>query len=132
MSGSRRVAPHLSPFPCLILPGRKKEFFYDTSLGEEYREFWDHPWSQAKQAVKRCDKIVICGYCLPTADERALDLLLHSPRKETHIEVVCGSQSERIAADFRSAGFISVRVSRDGHFEVGDERKIGISSLDYV
>jgi hypothetical protein len=104
-------------FPCLILPGRKKDFFYDTSFGEEYGEFWDHIWSEANQAVRRCDKIVICGYSLPAADERALDLLLHSPRKETHIEVVCGSQSERIANDFRSARFHSVTVFRQGHFE---------------
>jgi PP-loop superfamily ATP-utilizing enzyme len=43
--------------------------------------------------------------------------LLHSPRKETHIEVVCGSQSERIAKDFRAAGFLSVTVSQEGYFE---------------
>ena len=34
-------------FPCLILPGRTKEFFYDTSFGHEYAAFWDHLWSQA-------------------------------------------------------------------------------------
>jgi hypothetical protein len=114
---SGRIFEGGAAFPCLILPGRKKEFFYDTSLGDEYREFWDHLWLQAKQAVKGCDEIVICGYSLPAADERALDLLLHSPRKETHIEVVCGSQSERIAKDFRAAGFLSVTVSQEGYFE---------------
>jgi hypothetical protein len=91
--------------PCLILPGRKKEFFYDTSLGEEYREFWDDLWSQAKQALKTCDKLVICGYSLPLADQRARDLLLNGARKEVQIEIVCGSQSGRIAEDFTTAGF---------------------------
>jgi hypothetical protein len=121
---SGRVFEGGGAFPCLILPGRKKEFFYDTSLGKEYGEFWDHLWSQAKQAVSTGDKIVICGYSLPAADERALDLLLESPRKETHIEVVCGSQSERIANDFRAAGFPNVRVSGEGHFEGWVQREV--------
>jgi hypothetical protein len=114
---SGRIFEGGGAFPCLILPGRKKEFFYDTSLGEEYGEFWDHLWSRAEQALRTCDKIVICGYSLPAADKRALDLLLESPRKETHIEVVCGSQSERIANDFKAAGFPNVRVSEEGRFE---------------
>ena len=79
---SGRVFEGGGAFPCLILPGRKKEFFYDTSLGKEHGEFWHHLWSQAKQAVSTCDKIVICGYSLPAADERALDLLLESPRRK--------------------------------------------------
>jgi hypothetical protein len=61
--------------------------------------------------------MVICGYSLPAADKRALDLLLESPRKATSIEVICGSQSERIANDFKAAGFQNVKVSEDGHFE---------------
>lgn len=40
-------------FPCLILPGRTKEFFYDTSFGHEYAPFWDHLWGQAVRAVRR-------------------------------------------------------------------------------
>ena len=109
--------------PCLILPGRKKEFFYDTSLGEEYREFWDDLWSQAKQALKTCDKVVICEYSLPLADQRARDLLLNGARKEGQIEIVCGGQSDRIAEDFRTAGFDSVIVSPEGHFENWVERQ---------
>ena len=95
-------------FPCLILPGRTKEFFYDTSFGNEYGQFWDHLWSQASDAVKRCQKIVICGYSLLPVDQRACELLLKRPRKETRVEVVCGGQTERIIDDFRNAGFNSV------------------------
>ena len=69
-------------FPCLILPGRTKEFFYDTSMGHEYAAFWDLLWSQATEAVKRCDKIVLCGYSLLPVDRRACELLLQMPRKE--------------------------------------------------
>jgi hypothetical protein len=103
-------------FPCLILPGRNKEFFYDTSLGHEFISFWDLLWSQAIQAVKRCQKMVICGYSLLPVDQRACDLLLRAPRRETRIEVVSGSQTSRIADDFRAAGFRSVEAFQGGYF----------------
>jgi hypothetical protein len=102
--------------PCLILPGRTKEFFYDTSFGREYTEFWDCLWSQAIRAVERCDKIVLCGYSLLPVDQRARDLLLQSPRKDTQIQVVSGKQSDRIAKDFRTAGFSDVNASETVYF----------------
>lgn len=103
-------------FPCLILPGRTKEFFYDTSFDREYAGFWDCLWSQAAQAVQKCDKIVLCGYSLPTADQRARDLLLQRPRKDTPIEVVSGGQTEQIAGVFRKAGFRDVTASKSAYF----------------
>lgn len=104
-------------FPCLILPGRTKKFFYDTSFGNEHTEFWDLLWSQATEAVKGCDKIVLCGYSLLPVDERACDLLLQKPRKETQVSVIAGSQSGRIANDFRTAGFRNVETFKAGYFE---------------
>lgn len=103
-------------FPCLILPGRTKEFFYDTSFGREYASFWNHLWGQAADAVKRSDKIVVCGYSLLPVDQRACDLLLQMPRKETPVEIVCGQQTERIAQDFRTAGFTDVTAFQGGYF----------------
>jgi hypothetical protein len=103
-------------FPCLILPGRTKEFFYDTSFGHEYAPFWDHLWSQAAHAVRRSEKIVLCGYSLLPVDQRACDLLLRTPRKETPIEIVSGQQTERIAQDFRTAGFQDVTAFQGGYF----------------
>jgi hypothetical protein len=47
--------------PCLILPGRNKQFFYDTSLGHEFVSFWDHLWSQAAHAIQQCEVMVVCG-----------------------------------------------------------------------
>jgi hypothetical protein len=103
-------------FPCLILPGRTKEFFYDTSFGHEYAPFWDHLWGQAARAVRRSDKIVLCGYSLLPVDQRACDLLLRTPRKETLIEIVSGQQTERIAQDFKTAGFRNVAAFQGGYF----------------
>jgi hypothetical protein len=104
-------------FPCLILPGRKKEFFYDTSFGNEYTEFWDSLWAQAGGALGRSDRIVLCGYSLLPVDRRACDLLLQKPSKETNVSIVCGSQSQRIVNDFKTAGFGNVGVFEGGYFE---------------
>jgi hypothetical protein len=95
-------------FPSLILPGRKKEFFYATTFGEEWIEFWDTLWTQASHALSRCRKIVLAGYSLLPVDERACDLILNVPSKTTGIIVVSGDQSKRIAGDFRRAGFCDV------------------------
>jgi hypothetical protein len=103
-------------FPCLILPGRTKEFFYDTSFGHEFANFWEHLWSQAARALKTADRIIICGYSLPQADQRARDLLFLNPWCEAHVEIVSGDQSERIASEFRAAGFKSVSTFRNGYF----------------
>jgi len=103
-------------FPCLILPGRTKEFYYDTSMGREYEEFWGHLWSQAVTALKQCEKIALCGYSLLPVDQRARNMLLQFPRKEASIEIVCGDQTERIANDFRIAGFTDVHAFEGGYF----------------
>lgn len=104
-------------FPCLILPGRKKQFFYGTSFGREFGEFWELLWSQAADAVKQSEKIVLCGYSLLPVDKRACELLLQEPRKETHVSIVCGSQSVRIANDFRAVDFPNAKVFASGYFE---------------
>jgi hypothetical protein len=102
---------------CLILPGRKKEFFYDTSFGREFGDFWELLWSQAAEAVNRSERIVLCGYSLLPLDQRARELLLRMPKRQTHVTVVCGSQSERIADDFRAAGLQHIQVFAGGYFE---------------
>jgi hypothetical protein len=41
---------------------------------------------------------------------------LQLPRKETRIEVVSGNQTERIANDFKTAGFNHVDAFQGGYF----------------
>jgi hypothetical protein len=103
--------------PCLIMPGRNKEFFYDTSFGHEFSDFWDHLWRQASQALEKCSRVVICGYSLLPVDERACNLLLKRPPKDASVEVISGSQTERIANDFSAAGFSDVRAFKGGYFK---------------
>jgi hypothetical protein len=111
--------------PCLILPDRDKKFFYETSFGIRCREFWDVLWEQAIEAITRAQRLVLCGYSLLPVDQRACDLLLNEPRKETHITVISGDQSPRIASDFRDARFQNVAVFENGFFEDWVHREAG-------
>jgi hypothetical protein len=104
-------------FPCLILPGRSKEFFYDTSSGRQYVQFWDDLWHQASAALRQADQVTICGYSLLSVDQRARKLLIGVPQRDARISVVSGSQSERIANDYRAAGFRNIEVFGSGYFE---------------
>jgi hypothetical protein len=103
--------------PCLILPDRKKTFFYDTSFGIKFSGFWNGLWAQATDAVRRCQHLVLCGYSLLPVDQRACDLLLKEPQKEIQITIISGSQNERIAYDFRNAGFQNIHMFPNGYFE---------------
>jgi hypothetical protein len=66
---------------------------------------------------------VLCGYSLLPVDQRACDLLL-TAKKETNITIISGDQNERIASDFRAAGFHSVQVFPGGRFEDWVQREI--------
>jgi hypothetical protein len=114
--------------PCLILPDREKKFFYETSFGIECREFWDLLWTQAVNAVKRSQRLILCGYSLLPVDQRACDLLLKEPGKETQITVISGDQSGRIAGDFRGAGFQDVDTFENGFFEDWVHREAGVGA----
>ena len=87
----------------MILPARCKQFFVETSLGRRHERFWDGLWSQAAEALKYSEKVVICGYSVPEHDQRACDLLL----KENYlasIEVCCGEDTERVVEKLRGRG----------------------------
>ena len=101
----------------LILPGRNKQFSVETSFGTELSEFWGHLWSQAEGALAACSKIVVCGYSLPAADQRARELLFEAPPKDASIEIVSGRDSERIASEFESAEFSNITTFGRGYFE---------------
>ena len=101
----------------LILPGHIKEFFYRTSLGDEWKFFFDSLWAQAETSLKHADKLVICGYSMLPVDKRACDMILTGPRKNIEVEIICGSQGQRIESDFRRAGYAHVSFDASGRFE---------------
>jgi hypothetical protein len=101
----------------MILPGRSKQFFIDTSLGREFEGFWNNLWDQAERSLKKSDRLVICGYSMPLADKRACGLLLGSTPKNAEVSVVCGPQSQTIADQFTTAKFLKVEAFSGGYFE---------------
>ena len=114
---SGHVYPGGGAFPSLILPGRTKEFLYRTSFGEEWKPFFDRLWSQATEALEQADRIVVCGYGMLPVDKQACDMILRDSSKEAKVEIVCGSRGQRIADDFRDAGFKDVSFDPVGYFE---------------
>jgi hypothetical protein len=104
-------------FPSLILPGRTKEFYYETSFGPEHEEFFSSLWSQAAAALGRANKVVLCGYSLLPVDQRACDLLLRATREQSSIVVVSGRDGKRITETFRNAGFQSTECHDRCYFE---------------
>jgi hypothetical protein len=93
----------MAAIPPMILPARCKKFYFDTSLGQKWKEFWDSRWHCAELALNRSGRVVICGYSLPPIDERACQLLLGTA-SSAHIEVCCGNDTERIVGQLRGSG----------------------------
>lgn len=107
----------------VILPGRCKQFFVETSSGRELEWFWNHLWNQAGYALRKAEKVVICGYSMPQADVRARNLLLKQTNKKASITVVSGGDSKRIADEFRDAGYENIELIGRGYFEDWIESK---------
>jgi hypothetical protein len=103
--------------PALILPGLPKKFFHQTHFGQEWEPFWDRIWAQAQQALASAKRIVIIGYSMPTADERARELLLKYSNHGADIQVFSGSRTCAICKDFRNSGFRSVNSLGNNYFE---------------
>jgi len=103
--------------PVMILPTRSKEFFFAANSGVEYVEFWGNLWQQAAEALRITDRIVICGYSMPRADQRARELLLASPKKDAEILVASGADTQRIVLDYHESGKLRAIAAEEIYFE---------------
>ena len=104
--------------PALILPTPAKRFFLALGNQQELGAFFGDLWSQARYALRQSAHVVICGYSLPDADERARELLLEkSISKSAEISVVSGSTSEDIAERFRNHGYPHANAAGKVRFE---------------
>jgi hypothetical protein len=103
--------------PALILPTLHKNFFHQTSFGREWEPFWNYLWGEAARALTAAEKIVIIGYGMPAADERARELLLNHSNPHAEILVLSGSRSSALCEDFTKSGFRSVNSLGQGYFE---------------
>jgi hypothetical protein len=120
--GYSDVADHLFPrggaaLPVMIMPTRSKEFFFAGSTGVEYTEFWDSLWRQASEAMKRADRLAICGYSMPSADQRARELLLNVARKDAEVVVASGGDTPNIVKQYSESGYSKVRAADEVLFE---------------
>jgi len=103
--------------PALILPTLHKNFFHQTSFGREWEPFRNYIWEQAQQSLRSAEKIVVIGYSMPKADERARELLLKHSNPDAEILVFSGSRTSAICEDFYKSGFQTVNSLGDGYFE---------------
>ncbi len=87
----------------MILPSRSKTF--------QSRELWTHLWAQAEHTLRTTDEIVIIGYSLPAADNRARRLLLEDANKNAHLRICSGEDSFQISDQFRASGFRNVAAT---------------------
>lgn len=99
-----------------LIVGRYKQFFVTSSWGPQFAKFWDSLWSQGQRALRTAAEIVIIGYSMPDADERARALLLGAPTG-TAITVCCGTDSARIRDLFVRRRFSHVEIPGAGLFE---------------
>ena len=101
--------------PPMIFPTNRKQFFFATSLGREWKGFWDRLWRAAHRLVRSSDRVVICGYGMFPIDRRGCNLLL-TGELPAEIEVCSASESERIVRQLRDHGR-NARSARQGYFE---------------
>ena len=102
--------------PAMILPVLPKQFYYDTSFGQEWKPFWDHIWSGAHSAIENAYELIVIGYSLPDVDVRARKLLLETSNKDVLLTVCCGDATASLEAVFRCRGFRNSRRIPDPTF----------------
>lgn len=100
-----------------ILPTRNKRFFFETSFGREWEDFWDSLWEQARQGLRASEAVFVLGYSLAAADERACELLFSSLSPDAKIEIASGSATDSIVGRFKNAGYQNAVGARITYFE---------------
>ncbi len=93
--------------PVMIMPTRSKV----------YTEFMDYLWKQAANALEAADRVVICGYGLSSADQRACKLLLGAPKKDAEIVVSSGNDTCRIVREYQKEGYTRAKPADEIMFE---------------
>jgi hypothetical protein len=86
--------------PAMIMPTLNKRFYEQTSGGRELESFWEGLWDQAERALKSSEEIVIVGYSMGAADQKARNLLLGGPDRRARVGVFCGASTNSISSEF--------------------------------
>ena len=95
----------------MILPGRQKRFYVETSIGPRERgRFWTALWRKAGTALQQAHEIVIVGYSFLAADKRAYELVLNENNRDSNLTISCGHDNDRLVREFLRCGFARVRA----------------------
>ena len=94
--------------PAMIMPALPKTFYFTTTYGDEWKGFWDHLWNRAGRAIANADEVIMIGYSLPVADERAREMLLDTTNKGTRLTICCGNATARLEQEFRDHEFSGI------------------------
>jgi len=103
--------------PALILPTLHKNFFHQTTFDREWEPFWDDIWGQAGESLRTSEKVIVIGYSMPAADERARALILKCTNPGAEVRVFSGSDSKSICRTFHSCGYETAASAGNGYFE---------------
>ena len=103
--------------PAIIMLTRRKHFYFETSFGREWEAFWSDLWKQAERALRSSEKIVIIGYGMASADEKARKLLLEKSNRDAHITICCERRNTAIRNEFDAHGFQQIETFGEGRFE---------------
>jgi hypothetical protein len=93
----------------MILPAIPKQFYFQTTFGEEWKDFWDRLWKRAQVAIENAHDLAIIGYSLPIADGRARATLLGAANKAVHLSICCANATANLEQEFRDHGFIDIQ-----------------------
>ena len=80
------------------------------TFGQKWNGFWNGLWQSEESAAESAGDLVVIGYSLPIADERARAMLLDSANKAARLTVCCGDDTTRLEEEFRDHGFSNIRT----------------------
>jgi hypothetical protein len=103
--------------PAMIMPTMNKQFYETTSGGRELEDFWASLWRSAELALKSADEVVIIGYGMAAADEKARALLTSGPRRDVNVKIFCGDNTPAIVRQFSEFGFRNIQSAGRGFFD---------------
>jgi hypothetical protein len=101
--------------PAMIMPALPKQFYFATTFGREWEGFWNHLWQRAEQSLQEAEELVIIGYSMPAADERACALLLGTS-KVIRLTICCANATKGLEQKFRDHGFNNIQHLTDPTF----------------
>jgi hypothetical protein len=97
-----------SPGHTLLLPTLAKNF---------PGRMWSSLWEQAKQILSRSSRVVVIGYSLPEADEKAHSLILGQCHRDAKVVLRCRSRTPALVGMFNTAGFNELDADATQDFE---------------